>query len=243
MASILYIFPHPDDESFGPAPVLARQRRAGHEVHLLTLTRGEATSQRHKHGYTKEEMGAVRYEEMQGVADALDLTSMRILDFPDGRLADLDPLDLEAAVAARVRDTQPDVLVTYAVHGISGHPDHLVSHALVKRVYAALRADGEAPAPRRLAFFTLKKEGAPDRPDHLTGSPDDAIDCIVPVDDADIQRGHVALDCYATYQEVIDQHNPLNHVQDGVRFEFFQEHFDPPLNDLFEKLADPAPAA
>lgn len=23
--SILYIFPHPDDESFGPAPVMAKQ--------------------------------------------------------------------------------------------------------------------------------------------------------------------------------------------------------------------------
>lgn len=31
---ILYIFPHPDDESFGPARAMAAQRRQGHDVYL-----------------------------------------------------------------------------------------------------------------------------------------------------------------------------------------------------------------
>ena len=38
---ILYVFPHPDDESFGPARAMATQRRQGHEVYLLTLTGGK----------------------------------------------------------------------------------------------------------------------------------------------------------------------------------------------------------
>ncbi len=29
---ILYIYPHPDDESFGPAHVMHKQIRDGHEV-------------------------------------------------------------------------------------------------------------------------------------------------------------------------------------------------------------------
>ncbi|NBC01791.1 MAG: PIG-L family deacetylase, partial [Bacteroidetes bacterium] len=95
MASLLYVFPHPDDESFGPAPALARQRREGHAVHLLTLTRGEATKERHKHGLSKEEMGVARFHEMQGVAEALDLSSMEVLSYPDGRLAAMDPRVLE----------------------------------------------------------------------------------------------------------------------------------------------------
>ncbi len=61
---ILYIFPHPDDESFGPARAMSKQRRQGHEVYLLTLTRGGATKQRFKYGYSIEEMGEVRYREM-----------------------------------------------------------------------------------------------------------------------------------------------------------------------------------
>jgi hypothetical protein len=58
--SILYVFPHPDDESFGPALAIARQRRAEKGVHLLTLTRGGATKQRHRLGLSIEEMGEVR---------------------------------------------------------------------------------------------------------------------------------------------------------------------------------------
>lgn len=233
---ILYVFPHPDDESFGPAPVIAKQQREGHAVHLLTLTRGEATKQRHKFDYSKEEMGAVRYEEMQGVAKTLDLADLTVLDFPDGGLDDLDPLELEAAVTARLRAVEPDVVVTYAVHGISGHPDHLVTHAVVKRTFCALRADG-ADHLQRLAFFTLPEDGASERPAHLQGSPEAAIDVVETFDADDLARARAALDCYVTYREVIEEHQPLRVVSDGVCFELFQEAHDPPLGGLVDALS------
>lgn len=235
MARLLYIFPHPDDESFGPAPVIAKQRRQGHEVYLLTLTKGEATSQRAKYGYSKEKMGAVREAEMQNVARALDLSGMEVLDFPDGRLDALDPLRLEEVIAAHIRELEPDVVVTYAVHGISGHPDHLVTHAIVKRVYCALRAQASS-IPRRLAFFTLPEADTTDRPDHLKGSPPEHIDCVVPFDDVDLERAHAALDCYETYQDVIEEHQPLDHVADGVHFILFQEEHEEVLGDLTAQL-------
>jgi hypothetical protein len=37
---ILYIFPHPGDESFGPAGAIHSQVNGGHEMHRLILTRG-----------------------------------------------------------------------------------------------------------------------------------------------------------------------------------------------------------
>jgi LmbE family N-acetylglucosaminyl deacetylase len=242
MSSVLYVFPHPDDESFGPAPMLARQRRQGHDVHLLTLTRGEATSQRERLGYTKAEMAEVRYEEMQGVAEALDLTSMEVLEYPDGQLAELNPLELEQTVAEHIHRTEPDVVVTYPVHGVSGHPDHLVAHAVVKRVAAQMRADGVA-YPRRVAFFTLAAppEDA-DRPAHLRHSPDALIDVVVQVSDDDLARGHDALDCYVTYKPVIDEHQPLSQVPNGLHLELWGEDHDPPLNDLFADLAEPSGA-
>jgi len=64
---ILYIFPHPDDESFGPAAVIHSQIKNGHEVYLLTLTKGGATQQRHNLGLTVAEIGEVRYREMLAV--------------------------------------------------------------------------------------------------------------------------------------------------------------------------------
>lgn len=100
---ILYIFPHPDDESFGPARAISSQVRAEHEVYLLTLTRGGATKERFKYGYSIEEMGEVRFNEMNEVAKVLGLTEMIVLDFPDSGLKELDPREIEKDV---IRDSK-----------------------------------------------------------------------------------------------------------------------------------------
>ena len=236
MASLLYVFPHPDDESFGPAPVLARQVRAGHEVHLLTLTRGGATKQRHDYGYTVQQMGAVRLAEMGCVAEALGLTSLEVLDLPDGGLADLDPRLLEDAVAERVRRLQPDVLVTYAFHGNSHHADHLVAHAVVKRVFCAER-ERTAPArmPRRLALFTLI-DPVENGPAHLRGSAPERIGCVERFAPEDRRAAEAALACYETYRSVVEAHDPLQQVADGVAFELFHERHPSVLTDLTEHL-------
>lgn len=237
--TILYVFPHPDDESFGPAPALAKQRRQGHDVHLLTLTRGEATSERHKYGYSEREMGEVRSEEMQEMADVLDLSSLTVLDFPDGELADLDPRPLEDAVEKRMRAIEPAVVVTYAVHGLSGHLDHIVGHAVVKRAFCALRDDG-ASYLRRLAFYALPPEADPDAcpaPARLT--PKEDIDIVVEFEQEDLERAEAALDCYVTYRDVIEENDPLGNVErHGVCFEAFQASPRPRLRDLTEDLPE-----
>ena len=236
MASLLYVFPHPDDESFGPAPAIARQLRAGHEVHLLTLTRGGATKQRHDLGYTVQQMGAVRLAEMARVAETLGLTSLEVLDLPDGGLVDLDPRFVERVVAERVRRLQPDVLVTYAFHGNSHHADHLATHAAVKRVFCAERdRTRPAPMPRRLALFTLVAP-VTGGPEHLRGSAPERIGCVEPLEPEDLERAEAALACYDTYRAVIHQHDPLQQVRGGVAFELFHERHAAPLSDLTEHL-------
>lgn len=237
--TILYVFPHPDDESFGPAPALAKQRRQGHEVHLLTLTRGEATSERHKHGYSKDEMATVRHEEMRAMADVLDLSGLTVLDFPDGKLADLDPRSLENAVEEQVRAVEPEVVVTYGLHGLSGHPDHIVAHAVVKRAFCALRDDG-ASYLQRLAFYALPPEADPEAcpsPAHLTSAKD--IDIVVELERQDLERAEAALDCYVTYRDVIEENDPLGNVErHGVCFEAFQASPRPRLGALTEVLLE-----
>ncbi len=236
MATFLYIFPHPDDECFGPVPGIVRQRREGHDVHLLTLTRGEATTQRERLGFSKAEMADTRYQEMQNVAATLDLSSLTVLEYPDGRLAELNPLVLEDEVAEHLHTTEPDVVVTYPVHGISGHPDHLVTHAVVKRVACALRADG-ASMPRRLAFYTLPPpSGNADRPSHLRHSPSSLIDCALPVQASDLETGREALHCYETYRPVIEEHRPLDSIEDHLSYEIYGEEHDPPLPSLLDSL-------
>lgn len=236
--TFLYVFPHPDDESFGPAPAIARQTREGHAVHLLTLTRGGATRVRHALGLSVEAMGAVRTREMRCVAEVLGLASLEVRDFPDGGLADLDPRTLEAVVEEAVRARRPDVLVTYTAYGNSGHPDHLVTHAVVKRVFCALREESPEVAPRRLALFSvvdddLTANAAP----HLRGVPAAAVGARVAFTEADRRRAEEALACYVTYREVVERHRPLDQVARGVPFVLFGETPDEPLDDLTAGLS------
>ncbi|MGB2982697.1 MAG: PIG-L family deacetylase [Candidatus Bipolaricaulia bacterium] len=230
---ILYVFPHPDDESFGPARAISAQVRTGHDVHLLTLTRGGATKERHRLGYSIEEMGAVRHAEMEEVTKVLGLADLTVLDFPDGGLKELDPREIEAAVASHIERARPAIIVTYPVHGISGFHDHLVTHAVVKRVFVELRGAG-ASYLQRLAFVTLTEEQATAASGmhRLSGSTAEEIDCVMVAADEDMDAFRSALDCYATYREMIERTGVRESLDRIVAFEIFAESHDPPLDDL-----------
>ncbi len=229
---ILYVFPHPDDESFGPALAISRQRREGDEVHLLTLTRGGATKQRHRLGLSIEEMGEVRLKEMEEVQGVLNLSGMSVLDHPDSGLKEVDPRTLEESVASAIHRVEPAVVVTYAVHGVSGFHDHLVTHAVVKRVFCEERERLPSRLLRRLALFTLPPTEEPDSSFPLHTSTNEEIDCAVEVEDRDVDRARRALDCYVTYRDVIEAADPLSRVGRTVHFELFQESRSPWLTSL-----------
>ena len=234
---ILYIYPHPDDESFGPAHVMSKQRRQGHEVYLLTLTKGGATKQRFKYNYSIKEMGNVRYQEMLNVKKVLDLNGMKVMDLPDSRLQEMDPRKIESIVMNEVEQIKPNVIVTYPVHGISGFHDHLVTHAIVKRAFLELK-DNQSAYLKRLAFMTLSEaEAKLSKNLSLRSSSPELIDCIVEVDEQDIEKNHQALDCYVTYQETIERIGIKNFIHNQACFEIFQENHNPPISDLFGKLS------
>jgi LmbE family N-acetylglucosaminyl deacetylase len=234
---VLYVFPHPDDESYGPARAMSKQRRQGHEVYLLTLTRGGATRQRHKYGYTVAEMGKVRHKEMLDVAQVLDLSGMTVLDLPDSGLKEMDPREIEAAIVAHIESIRPDVVVTYAVHGISGFFDHLVAHAVVKRAYVELRE--RAPYLKRLAFYTITEEDAAQSEwVHLTGSKVEDIDVVVTLDEVDVEVMRRALDCYVTYADTVEESGIKRDIPREAVFELYQEQHKPPLGNLLEGLIE-----
>ena len=118
-----------------------------------TLTRGGATRQRHRYGLSVQEMGEVRLAEMRKVTRVLDLPDLTVLDLPDGGLKEMDPREVEKVVLEHLQKIQPEEVATYAVHGISGFHDHLVCHAVVKRVFCEARES--IPALRRLALVTI----------------------------------------------------------------------------------------
>lgn len=237
---ILYIFPHPDDESFGPAAAMHSQIEKGHEVYLLTLTKGGATKQRHELGLTVAEMGEVRHEEMREVEKVLRLSGMTVMDFPDSGLKESDTRILERAVQKHIEEIRPDIVVSYPVHGISGFHDHLVTHAAVKRVYMEMQ-DAGADFLKRLAFFTLPDSGEPtwtsgDMP-RFKLTEEELIDCIIPLQDDDISAMRDALYCYTTYRETIEKSGVIEKIGKEVYFEIFAEDFTPALDDLTAQIA------
>jgi LmbE family N-acetylglucosaminyl deacetylase len=235
---ILYIFPHPDDESFGPAPVIKKDADKGHEVFLLTLTRGGATKVRHKLGITVTEMGEIRYKEMLKVEKVLHLTGMTVLDLPDSQLSQMDPRELERIVAKHIDRIRPQIIVTYPVHGVSGFHDHLVAHAVVKRTFLELKDEG-ADYLRRLAFITLpNKVSEPMQAGNflMKQSEEDLIDCEVALNEQDKLILKEALSCYETYRETIEKSGVVQAIGDKVYFEFFNENHKPPLSFLTDKI-------
>lgn len=210
------------------------QLRQGHKVHLLTLTKGEATRQREILGLSKPQMAAVRHNEMLAVERAVGLTSMTVLDLPDGELAELDPRMLEAVVRDGILRIAPDVVVSYPVHGISGFHDHLVTHAVVKRVYLDLRDSG-GPCPKRLAMYTIPDRDGPvfiPQGIRMRQSAPERIDCLIDVTDADVAKMKEALACYITYQDTIAQSGVADKVGRTLCFELFGEEHRPALDDL-----------
>ncbi len=235
---ILYIYPHPDDESFGPAAVMYDQLKEGHEVYLLTLTRGGATKQRFKLDVGVAEMGEIRFKEMLKVKETLNLNGMLVLDLPDSGLPEMDPREIEKVVKDHIEKIKPDVIVSYPVHGVSGFPDHLVAHAVVKRVFLELRDSG-CDYLKRLAFNTIVDKGfSPWQGDMfvLKQSPPELIDCVVKLDDDMIQAMKDSLSCYETYKSTIEESGVVKKIGGEIPFEFFNEDFDPPLAKLTDNL-------
>jgi N-acetylglucosamine malate deacetylase 2 len=235
---ILYIFPHPDDESFGPAPVIKSQIDHGHEVFLLTLTHGGATQVRKKLELSVSQMGEIRYQEMLKVQKVLQLTGMTVLDLPDDGLKEMDPREIERVVEEHIKKIQPEIVVTYPVHGVSGFHDHLVTHAVVKRVYLQLHDEGETYL-KRLAFITIPNRVTETQQQGnfvMKQSDPSLIDCEVMLDAKAKEVLKAALSCYETYQEMIEKSGVIEKIGDKVCFEIFGEDFKPPLADLTERL-------
>jgi len=236
----LYIFPHPDDESFGPTAVMHQQIKDGHEVHLLTLTRGEATKVRFQLGYSEEQMADIRAKELEAVAGFMKLSSLRIMEFEDGMLAHYDPIVLEKVIEEHITEISPDILVTYPVHGISGHHDHITTHFIVKRIYINLKKKGKLNI-KRLAFLTLPRdEGGDDDTKggnyEVNRSHSKFIDVAIKLNEEDRTVFLKSLDFYKTFQEVINESGVKEKIGNTVYFELFGEDYKPPLKSLTELL-------
>lgn len=235
--TLLFVFAHPDDESYGVAGTIARYaRQPGTRVAVATLTRGESSRHLETLGISPAELGRRRGDEVKAALRLLGCDEHYQYDYPDGGMRQVDPRAVEATVRDLVRRVRPDVLATFDITGISGHPDHNVVSASVTRVFVDERQERPRTAPRRLAYYGVRAEDIAswDRPIHVT-KPENVhvvIDC----------RAYLELREKALYSHVsvigdIERDN----ANGGLRreeecFTLYDETVDEPLDDLFANL-------
>ncbi|MEW6568032.1 MAG: PIG-L family deacetylase [Chloroflexota bacterium] len=170
--SLLAVFAHPDDETFGPGGTLALYARRGVAVHLLCASRGEVGSAPAEllrcHGSVAE----LREAELRCAAEHLGLSSIHFLDYRDsgmpGSPDNHHPRALVAApleqVAAQVgewmRRLQPQVVITFDPMGGYCHPDHIAVHRATVQAFESLQAMAGKEAayrPRKLYYHTFPR--------------------------------------------------------------------------------------
>ena len=147
---VLGLFPHPDDETYAAAGLLAWCARQGASVFLATATRGEAGWDRHRLRRGAR-LGAHRAGELAAACAALGSAPPVCFDLPDGGLDGVDAAAAAAGLATHLRAQRPDLVVTLGRDGAYGHRDHLAWTAIVDSAVRALPA-GATPRLLHAAF-------------------------------------------------------------------------------------------
>lgn len=172
---LLLVHAHPDDESLNNGATMAMYASAGAHVTLVTCTRGEfgeivVPSLEHLAWDKDDALGAYREKELASAMAALGVRDHRFLGAPgeyhdSGMMgtpgndrpdvfwqADVD--EAAGRLVAIIRETRPQVLVTYDPFGGYGHPDHIQAHRVAMRAADLAAQAGYAPesgAPHAIA--------------------------------------------------------------------------------------------
>jgi LmbE family N-acetylglucosaminyl deacetylase len=145
---LLAVLAHPDDEAYRPGGTLALLARRGVRVHLLTATRGQAGACGDPPLCTPAELPAVRERELRCACVALGIQPPRLLDYADGYLSEINPEEIVVRILKVVDEVRPQVMLTFGLDGLSGHPDHV---AIGRCAAEAYRRAGDVAALYTLA--------------------------------------------------------------------------------------------
>lgn len=173
--TLLGIFAHPDDESFGPGGTLARYAGEGKDVHVIIATDGIAGSVEDPNSVNGHAtLAQARASELSNAAVALGVRTIWSLPYRDSGMRNTPdnqhPLALIQQPLAQTIDEvlghlhrlQPDVLITHDPFGGYGHPDHIrVCEATTAAFYLARRQLATSPngyqGPQKLYYTAFDK--------------------------------------------------------------------------------------
>ena len=149
---------HPDDETFCSG-LLCELVAQGAQVHLVCLTRGEGGR---TGGRRREELASVREAEMRVAARELGAASVDFLGFVDPTprrsliyAPDVSVNELAQLILRRLRQSNPDWVITHGSSGEYWHPAHILLHRAVAWAWAAEAGQRPMEEGREIAFVTF----------------------------------------------------------------------------------------
>ena len=137
---LLAVIPHPDDESYTFAGLLALAADAGVAVDLLCATRGER-GDNHIAGSAEPlavPLRTLRTLELYASCAMLGARLPTFLDLPDGALDTIEPAHLHDLLAPHIRDIRPHIVLSLGPDGAYGHTDHLALTAALTTAVGAI---------------------------------------------------------------------------------------------------------
>ena len=140
--TLLAIFAHPDDESIMMGGTLAHYARRGVSVNLLCATRGEWGNISDDLLATQENLGEVREKELENACEILGVNLLGFLDCPDSNINNTDWTLIEEKIVRTIRSLRPQVIVTFGLDGLYGHPDHIAVSMLTKASFTSAAQAG-----------------------------------------------------------------------------------------------------
>lgn len=144
----MVVVAHPGDEAFGFAGAIAQAATSGAYVVLVCATRGRfdarlvekapAPGGRNRH-YTRptvwRNLDTVREDEMRRSVTLLGVRVLRMLDYAEEDLANVDFDELVSRIVEPIRMHRPEVVLTFGADGISGDADHVVVGRAADRAF------------------------------------------------------------------------------------------------------------
>jgi LmbE family N-acetylglucosaminyl deacetylase len=137
LGTILSVWAHPDDETYLAAGVMAAAAERGQRVVCASMTAGELGTD-DPEAWPPARLARVRRLEAAAAMAVLGVGEHRILDLPDGALADHDRAGV-GTVEALLDEVAPDTVLTFGPDGMTFHPDHLAVHRWVTEAWERRR--------------------------------------------------------------------------------------------------------
>lgn len=160
---VLVVYPHADDEVLTCSGLMSQLSQQHAAVVWVVLTKGERGVEGAE---LQESLKSVRVQEAERAAQHYGVRKIIQGDFPDNDVSRYRQ-ELQATLTKVLDEYQPDLVITYDLTGLYGHPDHVV----ISEVLTDLLAE-KSETTLWYASISERRLNAIRLPEHMAKDPE-----------------------------------------------------------------------